>query len=151
MFDFYMFLKWTHIISVIIALGSNITHFFWILAANNDPINRANILRLVKKIDDLMAVPCYVLAGAAGIAMWLMAWPTTESWIVVSLVLFVISSIWGITFDKPVKNWIRMARWPDKYGSTLENHGQTLTRRWFGIVSIAFIILLLMVFKPNFW
>ena len=61
MHEMYFSIKWLHIIGACIGFGSNITHLFWLMSANQDPINRANILRVVKKVDDLLAVPSYII------------------------------------------------------------------------------------------
>ena len=65
MHEMYFGIKWIHIIGACIAFGSNVTHLFWILSANGDPANRANILRLVKKIDDYLAIPAYIVTIAS--------------------------------------------------------------------------------------
>ena len=90
-------LKWLHISTAAIAFGSNVTHLFWILAANNDPVHRANILRLVKKIDDRLSVPCYAIMVICGVAMWLWQWPAAESWLIASASLTAVLSAMGIS------------------------------------------------------
>ena len=66
MHEMYFSIKWLHIVGACIGFGSNMTHLFWLLAANGDSENRANILRLVKKIDDYMAVPAWAVTVMAG-------------------------------------------------------------------------------------
>jgi uncharacterized membrane protein len=67
--EIYLSLKWLHIASACIGFGSNVTHIFWLLAANADPVHRSNILRLIKKIDDRLAVPAYIVTTICGTAM----------------------------------------------------------------------------------
>ena len=151
MVDLYISLKWVHIVSACIAFGSNVTHMFWIISANEDPVNRANILRVVKKIDDRLAVPSYVVTGACGITMWLWQWPVYSPWIIASLVLFKILTVMGISFGPFMLRWIRLAgdQSPDKQPLF------TLARRltiWWRIITISVLVILYwMVWKPTLW
>ncbi len=151
MWDIYIGLKWLHIGSVCIAFGSNVTHIFWIFAANSDPIHRANILRLIKKIDDRLAVPAWVVATICGAAMWLWRWPVNSSWVIVSLVLTVILSIMGIAFGPFMYKWIGLAKDPDPDNQPLSTLSRQLTIWWICIVATVFFVLYLMVFKPILW
>ncbi len=149
--DLYIGLKWLHIISICIAFGSNVTHIFWIIAANRDPIHRANILRLVKKIDDRLSVPAWVLATICGISMWLWQWPVNSSWIIVSIVLTMILMIMGIAFGPFMYKWIGLAQDPSPDNQPLSTLSRRLTTWWIGITAATFFVLYLMVFKPVLW
>ncbi len=151
MWEIYMGLKWVHILSVCIAFGSNVTHIFWIVAANNDPIHRANILRLIKKIDDRLAVPAWVLATVCGATMWLWKWPVNSSWVIVSLVLTVILSVMGIVFGSFMYKWIALAKDPSPDNQRLSVLARRLTIWWISISGAVFIVLYMMVFKPTLW
>lgn len=151
MHEMYFSLKWLHIVGACVGFGSNMTHLFWILSANSDPINRANILRLVKKIDDYLAVPAYTVTIAAGIAMWLWKWPTDASWIIASLILSVILTLMGISFGPFMKKWIRMAKERPDDMQRLPVLARRLTAWWAGIVATVFVIVYLMVRKPMLW
>jgi len=149
--EVYLGIKWLHIICACIGFGSNVTHMFWILAANRDPVHRANILRLVKKIDDLMAVPAYIVAVTCGSIMWFWQWPGNSSWLIASVILTAFLAISGIIYGPFMKKWIRLAT--DEPGDTRSL--PVLTRRltwvWAGITGSAFMILFLMVRKPMLW
>ena len=149
--DLYIGLKWLHILSACIAFGSNVTHLFWIISANGDPVNRANILRVVKKIDDRLAVPSYTVTGACGIAMWLWQWPLYSSWIIVSLVLFTLLTVMGISFGPFMLRWIRLAEEQSPDNQPLFALAPRLTI-WWGSISVSvFFILYFMVWKPTLW
>ena len=149
--ELYITLKWLHIVSAVIALGSNITHFFWLLSANSDPVNRANILRLVKKIDDRLAVPSYAITGACGITMWLWQWPTWSPWIITSLVIFTVLTIMGIAFGPFMHKWIALAKDQSPDNQPLFILNRRLTIWWGGICIGAVVILYLMIWKPILW
>jgi len=140
---------------VAIGFGSNLTHFFWLLAANHDPVNRANILRLVKKVDDFMSVPAYAIGIGCGVGMWLWKWPTATPWIIVSLILTTILTVMGISFGPFMHRWIRLAR---ENGPSDDNplpQLQILSKRltiWWAAITLTVIpILYLMVWKPTLW
>jgi uncharacterized membrane protein len=151
MTDVYIGLKWLHIVAAAIAFGSNVTHFFWIVAANNDPLHRANILRLVKKIDDRLSVPCYAVMVACGIAMWLWQWPGGSSWLVASLVLTAVLGTMGIAFGPFMFRWIKAAVDPPADPRLLVILQRRLTRGWAALVLMVPLILYLMVWKPVLW
>ena len=149
--DLYFTLKWLHVLGACIGFGSNITHLFWIFSANRDPDNRANILRLVKRIDDTVAIPAYVVAIGCGLTMWLWQWPVNTSWIIVSLIISVILTVMGISFGPFMKRWIRLAKEKPVDADTLPVLARRLTIWWAGISLTVFGIIYLMVRKPVFW
>jgi len=151
MTDVYIGLKWLHIATAAIAFGSNVTHFFWIVAANRDPVHRANILRLVKRIDDRMSVPCYAVMVACGIAMWLWRWPLASSWLIASLALTALLSAMGIAFGPFMLRWIRVAGNPPADAPMLALLQRRLTRWWAGLILTVPVILYWMVWKPLLW
>jgi uncharacterized membrane protein len=151
MTDVYIGLKWLHIAMAAIAFGSNVTHFFWLVAANNDSVHRANILRLVKKIDDRLSVPCYAVMVACGIAMWLWQWPLASSWLIASLVLTVLLSAMGISFGPFMLRWIQVAANPPADTPRLALLQRRLTRWWAALILTVPIILYWMVWKPVLW
>jgi len=149
--DVYTGLKWLHVVSISIGFGSNITHIFWIIAANRDPVHRANILRLIKKIDDRLAVPAWILATICGATMWLWQWPTNTSWVIVSLVLTLLLSGMGIAFGPFMYKWIGLAKISSPDNQPLVTLSRRLTIWWIGISVMVFFVLYLMVFKPALW
>jgi uncharacterized membrane protein len=153
MFDLYMLLKWTHIGSMAVAFGSNATHLFWLIGANanKDSEQRANLLRLVKKIDDRMAIPAYVVMVGCGVGMWLWRWPWDSSWVIVSLVLTTIMTIMGISFGPFMNRWIRLAREQPQDEARLSKYSRRLTLWWASFVVMVPVILYFMVTKPTFW
>jgi uncharacterized membrane protein len=147
----YLVLKWLHVVAACIAFGSNVTHFFWILSANRDPVNGANILRVVKVIDDRLAVPAYVVTILCGATMWLWRWPFASSWIWTSLVLSTILTVMGISFGPFMKRWIQLAKDPSPENQPLFTLARRLTI-WWGVIAVSVIVIFyLMVWKPALW
>jgi len=151
MSDIYFGLKWLHVVAACIGFGSNVTHLFWLCSANVDGVSGAEKLRLVKKIDDRLAVPAYVVAIGAGIAMWLWQWPTGSSWIVASLVLSTALAGMGIAFGPFMYQWIRLAAEQRPGEPQLALLSRRLTIWWGSITASVLVILYLMVWKPVLW
>jgi uncharacterized membrane protein len=146
----YIAIKWFHVLGVCIGFGSNVTHIFWLLSANADIVSGAEKLRVVKKIDDRLAVPAYVVAIGCGIAMWLWRWPLMSSWIIVSLVLSIVLTVMGISFGPFMKRWIMLAG-EQPGGEQLLRLSRRLTMWWIFIAATVLIILYMMVLKPVYW
>jgi uncharacterized membrane protein len=149
--DIYLSLKWLHIASACIGFGSNVTHVFWLFAANADPLNRSNILRLIKKIDDRLAVPAYIVTTICGTAMWLSLWPTNTPWIIVSLVVTLLLASMGTIYGPFMKRWIRLTAQPQPDVRQIAGLSRVLTSAWVGITVSVFGVLYLMVWKPVLW
>ncbi len=151
MAELYTSLKWLHVVAACVAFGSNVTHFFWLISANANPVTRAEKLRVVKKIDDRLAVPAYVVTIACGAVMWLWTWPTNTSWIIFSLVLSLLLTAMGISFGPFMKKWIRLAEDQTPGNRTLLTLARRLTIWWAAISASVLIILYLMIWKPALW
>jgi uncharacterized membrane protein len=149
--EIYLSLKWLHIASGCIGFGSNVTHIFWLLAANADPVHSSNILRLIKKIDDRLAVPAYIIMTICGTIMWLSLWPTNTPWIIVSLVLTLILAAMGTAYGPLMKKWIRLTAQQPRVQQQIAGLARGLTITWIGITVSVFVVLYLMVWKPVLW
>ena len=149
--EIYLSLKWLHIASACIGFGSNVTHIFWLLAANADPVHGSNILRLIKKIDDRLAVPSYIVATICGTTMWLSLWPTNTPWIIVSLVLTLVLAAMGTAYGPFMKKWIRLTAQQPPDHRQIAALSRGLPFSWIGITVSVFVVLDLMVWKPILW
>ncbi|MCK6370505.1 MAG: DUF2269 domain-containing protein [Gammaproteobacteria bacterium] len=147
----YTFLKWLHVLTACIGFGSNVTHFFWLLAANRDPPSRANTLRLVKKIDDRLAVPAYAVTVICGVVMWWWRWPAGSSWLITALVLTLVMAVMGTAYGPFMKRWIRLAGEPGPENPALAPLSRQLTFWWATISLGVLAVLWLMVWKPDLW
>ena len=148
--NLYIAVKWFHVLGICIGFGSNVTHVFWLFSANGDMVSGAEKLRVVKKIDDRLSVPAYVVAIGCGIIMWLWKWPLMSSWIIVSLLLSTVLTVMGISFGPFMKRWIALAD-EQPGGHRLERLSSVLTTWWVSIALFVLVILYMMIWKPMFW
>lgn len=98
----YLILKWLHIMLAIAAIGTNLTYSVWLVRASKKPEVLPFVLRGVKILDDWIANPSYALLLVTGMGMvWIGAWPLTTTWILVSLVLYVMAVVLGLLVYTP--------------------------------------------------
>ena len=147
----FLLLKWLHVLSAIVALGSNITYGIWITRATRKPEVLPFTLRGIKLIDDRLANPAYGLLLITGLLMtFVLPLPLTTPWIMAALVLYVIVVLLAILGYTPTLR---------RQIQTLESEGlasasyQSLARRGtmlgavLGVLVIT--IVFLMVVKPG--
>ena len=147
----YLILKWLHILLAIAAIGTNLTYSVWLIRASKKPEVLPFTLRGVKILDDWIANPSYALLLVTGMGLVLIgAWPLTTTWILVSLVLYVLAVVLGLLGYTPtLRQQIRLVD-SGEYGSSeyraLDRRGRIL-----GIVLAVLVvaIVFLMVVKPG--
>ncbi|MBI3152879.1 MAG: DUF2269 domain-containing protein [Chloroflexi bacterium] len=149
----YAALKYIHILSAVIAFGTNITYAFWLTRAEKNPEALTFTLRTVKIIDDWIANPAYVLLFPTG--WWLASlagWPLTMPWILTALILYAVLSIVGLAIYSPtLKKQIALA---ESVGPESPEYKKVSFRSSaIGIFLniLALIIIYLMVAKPVLW
>jgi uncharacterized membrane protein len=147
----YLVLKFIHILSAIVAVGSNITYGVWSVRSSGQPANTSFALKGIKFIDDRIANPAYGVLLVTGLIMvFLGHWSITALWVIVALIGFVAVAALGVAVYSPLlRNQIRLA----DAGDVTSPEAVALSRRGriFGPVLgvIVLVILAMMVFKPT--
>jgi uncharacterized membrane protein len=147
----YLVLKFIHILSAIVAVGSNITYGVWSARSSGQAAHTSFALKGIKFIDDRIANPAYGVLLVTGLIMvFLGHWSITALWIIVALVGFVAVAVLGVAIYSPLlRNQIRLA----DAGDVTSPEAVSLSRRGrvFGPVLgvIVLVILAMMVFKPT--
>jgi uncharacterized membrane protein len=147
----YLALKFIHILSAIVAVGSNITYGVWSVRSSGDPARTSFALKGIKFIDDRIANPAYGVLLVTGLIMvFLGHFSITALWIIVALAGFVAVAVVGVAIYAPLlRNQIRLA----DAGDVTSPEAVALSRRGriFGPVLgiIVLVILAMMVFKPT--
>jgi uncharacterized membrane protein len=151
MFSLYLVLKYIHILSAIVAVGSNVTYGVWSLRARRDMAHFGFALKGIKFLDDRIANPAYGVLLLTGLVMvFVGSWSITSLWIIVSLVLFVAVAVIGFAYFTPlVRDQMRLV----DAGDTSSPEFERLSRRnsvigpLLGVIVL--VILAMMVFKPS--
>lgn len=105
----YLVLKWLHIVSSVLMVGTGLGSAFYMFFANRSGSvpAQAVVSRLVVRADWWFTTPTVILQPATGFALARMAgWPLSTPWLALSLLLFVLA---GVCWLPVVWLQIRMA------------------------------------------
>lgn len=105
----YLVLKWLHIVSSVLMVGTGLGSAFYMFFANRSGSvpAQAVVSRLVVRADWWFTTPTVILQPATGLALAHMAgWPLSTPWLAVSLLLFAFA---GVCWLPVVWLQIRMA------------------------------------------
>ena len=147
----YLLLKYVHIFSAIVAVGSNITYGIWNARSAADPAHLGFALKGIKFIDDRIANPAYGVLFITGLIMVFVGrFPLTSLWIIAAVVLFIAVAVIAFRVYTPLlSNQIRLV----DAGNTTSPEYARLDRRGRMIGPIlgilVAIILVMMVFRPT--
>lgn len=147
----YPWLKVTHILLAIVAVGFNLSYAILIRRASSEPEHLPHVLRTVKLLDDRFANPAYALLFVVGLAMVFIGFPTfTDLWIILSIGLYLLAVIIGFAVYSPtLRRQIAIA---ESAGPESSEYRAVATRgnmvgALLGV--IVFVIIALMVLKPT--
>ncbi|HEY3084381.1 MAG TPA: DUF2269 family protein [Candidatus Dormibacteraeota bacterium] len=150
MFSWYLVLTLLHILSAIVAVGSNITYGIWNVRAAGDPSHMGFALKGIKFIDDRVANPAYGVLLLTGLIMMFAGNWGFALWIIISLILFAAIVVLGLAFYSPLlKNQIRLAEAGETASPEFARLSALGRRFGPGLGIIVLAILVLMVFKPH--
>ena len=153
----FSIMLWVHILSVITALGANLTYFPWLLRVEKKPEALLFTLRTIKLIDDWIANPAYVLALFTGDGLIRTAeasegFSYQTHWIIGALVLYAIISILGLFVYSPLlKKQIKLVETTGAQTPDYKKVSQQTLVLGLLIVLITIAITFLMVVKPALW
>lgn len=105
----YLVLKWLHIVSSVLMVGTGLGSAFYMFFTNRSGSvpAQAVVSRLVVRADWWFTTPTVILQPATGFALAHMAgWPMSTPWLALSLLLFVVA---GLCWLPVVWLQIRMA------------------------------------------
>ena len=98
MVDWYLPLKLVHVLSAIIAVGTNVTYFVWLAAMKDRPAAEQSFaLDTIKKLDSRLANPAYGILPLTGVIMILVSdgWAFTTFWILFAIGLYILVGVFG--------------------------------------------------------
>lgn len=154
----YLMLKWVHIVSSVLLVGTGLGSAFYLFFANRSGSVQAQavVARLVVRADTWFTTPAGIVQPASGVALATMAgWPLSTPWLALSVALYVLAG----TCWLPVL-WLQwrmaaMAREAVDSDQPLPARYRQHARLWESLGYPAFIAMLgvyyLMVNKPALW
>ena len=149
--DIYSNLKYIHVIAAAIAFGSNVAHLFWLFSVSTDRSASSEKLRVIKKIDDRLSVPAYIVAISCGVVMWIWRWPINTSWLILSAVLAAAMTCVGIRLSSPITAWRRVSAQDQIEPDRITLLGSRVKLTWGAILVGVLIVFYLMIRKPTIW
>jgi len=149
--DWYLPLKLVHVLSAIVAVGTNVTYFVWLAAMKGRaPTQQAFALETIKKLDARLANPAYGVLPLTGVIMVLVTdgLGFTTFWIAVAIGLYILVGVIAGAFFAPSLR--RQTELAAEAGSPAYEAAALRTRTT-GLLTMLPIagILYLMVLKPT--
>ena len=152
----YLLLKWVHILSSVVLVGTGLGTAFYMFFANRSGVVAAQavVARLVVRADWWFTTPAVIMQPLTGLWMvHLAGYPWTTPWILLSIALYLFTGLCWL----PVL-WLQMrmaalAQQAALSGSALPPEYWRYARRWEMLGYPAFaamlVVFYLMVFKPD--
>jgi len=154
----YLIVKWIHIVSSVLLVGTGFGSAFYLFFANRsqDVHAQAVVARLVVRADTWFTTPAMLIQPLSGFAMMHMAgWPWTTPWLLVSVGLYLLAGACWLPVLWLQWRMAHMAREAAEQHQPLPVHYWRFARCWEGLGYPAFIAMLavfyLMVNKPVLW
>jgi uncharacterized membrane protein len=153
--NLYLTLKWLHIVSALLMVGTGFGTAFYFFFANRSANLQAQavVARLVVRADAWFTVPTVLLQPATGLAMaHLAGWPLSTPWLAWSIGLYLFAGACWLPVLWLQWRMAALARDAAAAGTPLPDLYWRHARRWERLGYPAFaamlVVLGLMVFKP---
>jgi uncharacterized membrane protein len=146
----FLLLKWLHVLSAILAVGSNATYGLWSARAGSDPAHLGFALRGIKFMDDRLANPAYGVLLVTGLIMAFTTYSITLTWILIGLGLYAVMAVLGAgVYSRTLSRQIKTldAEGPSSPAFRALSARATAVGIFLGVLAIA--VVFDMVFKPQ--
>jgi len=154
----YLILKWLHIVSSVLLVGTGLGSAFYLFFANRSGNVQAQavVARLVVRADLWITTPTIIVQPVTGFAMMHMAgFPFTSPWIALSLALYLLAGACWLPVLWLQWRMAHMAQTAAAQGAALPMQYWQFARCWEALGYPAFLAMLvtyyLMVNKPTLW
>jgi uncharacterized membrane protein len=138
-----------HVISAIVAVGSNVTYAFWLRGAGQDRERLVFAIEGIRRIDRRLANPAYGVLLVSGVLLVVVGpWTFETGWIAAGLALYVITAILGIALYAPtIRRQLAEAE-RDPASEAYRSVARRSNALGLLTVAIVMVIVALMVTKP---
>lgn len=145
----FLALKLVHVLSVIVAVGTNVGYAFWLRRAGRNRDVLVFTIETLRRLDRTIANPAYGVALVTGILMVATGAYTFQTrWIEAAIGLYVLVAILGITLFAPaIRRQLTEAQRDPNSAAYAAAAAQT-SRLGILTTGIVLIIVALMVTKP---
>jgi len=154
----YLILKWIHIVSSVLMVGTGFGSAFYMFFANRSGDIRAQavVSRLVVRADTWFTTPAVIVQPLSGFAMMHLAgWPWTTPWLLTSFALYLLAGACWLPVVWLQWRMANMANLATGHAQPLPALYWRFARWWEALGYPAFIAMVvvfyLMVNKPALW
>ncbi|AIY41569.1 hypothetical protein LT85_2411 [Collimonas arenae] len=151
----YLLLKWLHILSSVLLVGTGFGSAFYLYFINRtrNPVAIASVVRLVVRADLWFTTPAIFIQPLTGYAMLTLAGaPLTQDWLLWTFALYAVAGMCWLPVVWLQIQMARMAAASVKSNTPLPQQYWQFARYWEWLGYPAFIAMLaiywLMIFKP---
>jgi uncharacterized membrane protein len=152
----YLILKWVHILSSVLMVGTGFGSAFYMYFVNRSGNVQAQavVARLVVRADTWFTAPAVVVQPLTGVALAHMAgWPLNTPWLATSALLYAVAGACWLPVVVLQLRMARLAHTAASQGTALAPSYARLSRWWEALGYPAFLAMLavyhLMVNKPD--
>ena len=151
MFSLYLVLKYIHILSAIVAVGSNITYGIWTVRGQQEPAHTGFALKGIKFLDNRVANPAYGLLLLTGLLLVFTGpFRFIQLWILITLVFFALLVVLGLFVYTPaLRDQVKLAEAGDTTSAAFGRLARRAQLAGPATGLIVLVILAMMVFKPG--
>lgn len=151
--DWYLPLKLVHVLSAIVAVGTNLTYFVWLAAMKRrSQPEQTFALDTIRRLDSRLANPAYGILPLTGLIMVVVsdAWEITTFWILGAIILYaLVGTLAGALFAPSLRRQTEIVATEGSGAAAYEAAARrTRTTGLLTMLPIAGI-LYLMVMKPT--
>lgn len=154
----YLILKWLHIISSVLMVGTGLGSAFYMFFTNRSGsvAAQAVVSRLVVRADWWFTTPTVIIQPVSGIAMaHLAGWSLSSPWLLTSIVLYAVAGACWLPVVALQIRMARLARQAHEAGREVPDQYWRDARLWEALGYPAFVamavVFFLMVNKPALW
>jgi uncharacterized membrane protein len=153
--NIYLLLKWVHIISSVLLVGTGFGSAFYLYFINRTRNSHAiaEVIRLVVRADFWFTTPAIFIQPLTGFAMiWIAGYPMTQTWLLWTFVLYIFAGVCWLPVVWLQIQMQKIAETSVKNRTELPERYWQYVRYWERLGYPAFLAMLviygLMVFKP---
>lgn len=154
----YLVIKWLHILSSVLMVGTGFGSAFYMFFANRSGslAAQAVVSRLVVRADWWFTTPAVIFQPLSG--LWLAhqaGWPWTTPWLLLSLGLYAVAGLCWLPVVVMQIDMAKMATQAQSQNTPLPEAYWRKSKQWETLGYPAFVAMLavyfLMVYKPALW
>jgi uncharacterized membrane protein len=146
----YTLLRFLHVLSAVVAVGTNLTYRVLLARAHREPAHLGHVLETIRVLDRRVAMPGYAVVLVTGLLLvWMGPATITTSWVLASLVVFVVVAVIGAAALAPAMRAMRQHVAAGGHETPEYRRAQVRAYRLIAVATaLVVIILYFMVAKP---